>query len=131
MKATMKRPLSSFFVLFALAGSVLAGMPLHAGMMDSKMMKCCKKAKGQEQSPSANAARLCCAVNCSDPAPTSSISSFNFSPAIVNVSESIARRIADLLGRRRQSLSAFVSIDGPPVRQSSRPKYIQHHPFLI
>lgn len=127
----MKRLLSSFLVLFALAGSVLAGMPLHAGMMDSKMMKCCKKAKGQEQSPSANAARLCCAVNCSDPAPTSSVSSFNFTPAIVNVSESISRQIPDLFGRRKQSLPTLFSIDGPPVRQSSHPKYIQHHSFLI
>lgn len=127
----MKRLLSSLFVLSALAGSVLAGMPLHAGMLDKNMMKCCKKAKGSEQSPSANAARLCCAVNCSDPAPTSSVSSFNFSPAIVNVSDSIARQITDLVGRRKQSSPILIRIESPPVSQSSHPKYIQHHSFLI
>lgn len=127
----MKRLLSSLFVLFALAGSILAGTPLHAGMMDKNMMKCCKKAKGSEQSPSANAARLCCAINCNDPAPTSAVSSSNFSPAGVNVTESIVKQVAELLGKRRQYAPILVAIDSTPPVQSSPPKFIQHHSFLI
>lgn len=127
----MKRLLSSLFVLFTLAGSILAGMPLHAGMMDKKMMKCCKKAKGHEQSPSADAARLCCAVNCSDPAPTSSVSSFNFSPAGINVTDSIVRQLAELLDKRRWISHVLPGFDIAPALRSSPPKFIQHHSFLI
>lgn len=127
----MKRLMSSFFVLFTLAGSVLAGMPLHGGMMDKNMMKCCKKAKGHEQSPSADAARLCCAVNCNDPAPTSSVSSFNFSPTGVNVTDSILRQLPELLDKRRRIAPVLPAIDVSPTLQSSTPKFIQHHSFLI
>lgn len=127
----MKRLLSSLFVLFALAGSILAGMPLHAGMIDKKMLKCCKKAKGSEQSPSATAARLCCAVNCSDPAPTSSVSSFSFSPTGVNVIESIEKQVAELFGKRRPFTPVLPAIDRTPTVRSSPPKFIQHHSFLI
>lgn len=127
----MKRLLSSFFVLFTLAGSVLAGMPLHSGLTDKNMMKCCKKAKGHEQSPSADAARLCCAVNCNDPAPTSSVSSFNFSPTGVNVTHSILRQLADLHDKRRWIAPVFPGFDIAPTLRSSPPKFIQHHTFLI
>ncbi|MDI1242736.1 MAG: hypothetical protein PSX80_12540 [bacterium] len=127
----MKRLLSSLFVLFAVAGSVLAGMPMHSSLMDNKMMKCCKKAKGTEQSPSASAARLCCAVNCSDPVPTSAVTSFNFAPAIVKVTEAIEKQVAELLGRRSHFAVHLVSKEIPRLIQASHPKYLQHHSFLI
>ncbi len=126
----MKRLLSSLFVLFAIAGSVAAGMPLHAGMMDSKMAKCCKKAKGQEQSPSADAARMCCALNCNDPAPKSSVSSFNSSPATVNVRDSVIRQLAELLDKRGRIAPALPSFDSIPTVKST-PRFVRHHAFLI
>ncbi len=127
----MKRLFSSFLVIFALVGCIAAGMPLHAGMMDSKMAKCCKKAKGHEQSPSADAARLCCALNCNDPAPTSFASSVNLAPANVNVRDSIATQLFELLGKRSQALPALRAFEFTPTAKSTLPRFIQHHAFLL
>jgi hypothetical protein len=64
----MKR-LASLFLLLVLAGSALAGVPLHfgenqcsmGGMMD---MDCCKAALRQKEAPKIIDAELLCALNC-------------------------------------------------------------------
>lgn len=129
----MKKWLTSLFLLFALAGGVLAGMPLHSGKTDSRMMPCCKKAKSKEQTPKAGMARLCCALNCTDSAPTTpSGSAFNFSPTVVIVSDSIIKQIASLLLATEKPSSA---VSNSPERgdypRRFQPKYIEHHSFLI
>jgi hypothetical protein len=127
----MKRWLTSLFLLFTLAGGVLAGMPLHAGNMDSGMMECCDKAKSKERSSEANAARLCCAVNCTSPTPTSSAGSFNFVPANIEISKSVTETISALFQKEKIAprISKQYSRDIRP--RIFQPKYIQHNSFLI
>jgi hypothetical protein len=130
----MKKWLTSLFLILALSGGVLAGMPLHAGNTNSQMMKCCKKAKSKDQTPAARAARLCCVLNCTDPAPTSQGASFNFSPAGFTISDSIAKQIASLLLIRLKPDSTIPDDRETTLPPSSRkfpPKYIQHHSILI
>jgi hypothetical protein len=66
----MTKWLVSLVLVLTLAGSVLAGIPTHSGDTGSGMMDCCKKALEQDDSPRVAAARLCCAMNCNDPAST-------------------------------------------------------------
>ena len=125
----MKKWLASLFLLFALAGGVFAGMPTHSEKMG--MMKCCDKAKSNNNSQEISLARLCCAVNCTDSAPTSSGLSFNFSPSAVAIEDSISTQIADLfkIERVKSAISPLVELAG--VKRSFQPKYIQYHSFLI
>ena len=125
----MKKWFTSLFLLFALAGGVFAGMPLHSEK--TGMMKCCDKAKSKDRSPEATATRLCCALNCTESAPTSSGLSINFSPSTVAIEDSIAAQIADLfkIERITPTISPVVKLTSIP--RSFQPKYIQHHSFLI
>ncbi len=125
----MKKQLTSLFLFFALAGGVFAGMSFHSEKMG--MMKCCDKAKSKEQVPAVTAAQLCCALNCTDSAPTSSGLSFNFSPSLVAVEDSISAQIADLFKTEWIKPSISHSYNLTVVSRSFQPKYIQHHSFLI
>ena len=130
VETAMRKCLTSLFLLFALAGGVLAGMPLHSPN-DEGMMKCCDKAKNGDQSPMAEATRLCCAVNCSDSAPTSSGTAFNFSPSSTTISKSIADQIAALFPTKEiQSPKPHVYLRVVLTR-TFQPRYIQHKSFLI
>lgn len=114
------------FILFALASGVLAGTPLHAA--DGHMMKCCDKAKSKEQTPQARAARLCCAVNCSETVPTSSTSLPNFTASVITVLDPIAAHLPAVASTNR-----FLVADdfAPEVVRSYQPRYIQHNSFRI
>ena len=128
----MKKWLTSLFLIVALASGVLAGMPLHSENENSQMMDCCKKAKSKEQSKEANIARLCCAVNCSDPAPIPTGTAFNFSPSAIIVSDSIIKQIASLLRlKAKPNPTAAFSFERVPLAKKFQPKYLQHHSFLI
>lgn len=125
----MIRRLTLLLLLLTLAASVVGGTPLHRP--SSKMVKCCDKAKSKEQTPQANATRLCCAVSCSDAAPVPSGMSFNFSPANITVYKSIAEQL-DAVIKRASDLS-YVSpgYSHDILPRSLQPKYIQHNSFLI
>ena len=125
----MKKQLTSLFLFFALAGGVFAGIPVHSEKMG--MMKCCDKAKSIDRSTEAAIARLCCALNCTDSAPTPSGLSFNFSPSSVTIEDSISAQIANLFKIKRTKPSVMRSFASSVVPQSIQPKYIQHHSFLI
>ena len=125
----MKKWLTSFFLLFALTAGVFAGMPVHSEKMG--MMKCCDKAKSKDRSREASMARLCCTLNCSDSAPTSSGLSFNFSPSSVAIEDSIAAQIADLFKIMKVKPSISPLVELAAVKRSFQPKYIQYHSFLI
>lgn len=128
----MKKWLTSLFLIMALVGGVLAGMPLHSENENSQMMDCCKKAKSKEQTKEANMARLCCAVNCSDSAPTPSGTSFNFSPSTILITDSLIKQIALLLFvKEKPKATVTISFERIPLPQKFQPKYLQHHSFLI
>jgi hypothetical protein len=66
----MKLRLGSLFLVLVLAGSAVAGMPLHFGESDCGMngmsdIDCCKTALLQQQTPEVADAKLCCALICS------------------------------------------------------------------
>jgi hypothetical protein len=128
----MKKWLTSVFLLLALASGVLAGTPLHSGKMSSEMMDCCDKAKSLEQSPQAEMARLCCALNCSDSSPVSSSTSPNFSPSNITVRDAIITQIAQLLAAQAKPVfyPAF-SLERARLPRKIPPKYIQNHSILI
>jgi len=117
------------FVLFALVGGVVSGTPLHSP--NEKMMKCCDKAKSTDKTPSAEATRLCCAVNCSDSTPTPSNTSFNFSSSVVSVPKSISEQIAALFPIERDQPSKSPQYSRVPLARTFQPRYIQHNSFLI
>ncbi|MFZ1700867.1 MAG: hypothetical protein WBO10_03935 [Pyrinomonadaceae bacterium] len=125
----MKKWLTSFCLLFALAGGVFVGMPAHSEKME--MMKCCDKAKSKNKSAEVSLARLCCALNCSDSAPTSASFSGNFSPSSIAVEDSISAQIADLYKIEKTQSSGSQSYELGVAKRSFQPKYIQHHSFLI
>jgi len=128
----MKKWLTSLFLVLALAAGVLAGVPLHSGNMDSSMMDCCDKAKRADQTPETGIARLCCAFNCTNGAPTSPGTSFNFSPSAIIVRDSILKQIAAfLIIKENPSSTVKVTPERAPLPKKSPPKYIQHHSFLI
>ena len=125
----MRKWLTSLFLLFTLAGGVFAGMPLHSEKMG--MMKCCDKAKSKDKTVEASVARLCCALNCTDSAPTSSGLLLNFSPSTVVIEDSIAAQIADLFKIKRIKPTISPVVELMAISLSFQPKYIQHHSFLI
>jgi hypothetical protein len=128
----MKKWLTSLILVLALAAGVLAGTPRHSGNMDGAMMECCDKAKSGEQTPESNLARLCCAFNCSDSAPTSPVISFNLSPSAVIVRESFNNRIAAfLIVKGKPASTVKAAPEQAPLPKEFPPKYIQHHSFLI
>jgi hypothetical protein len=124
--------LTSIFLFLALCGSIVSGMPLHAEKMNGTMMHCCKKAKSKEQTPQASLARLCCAVNCTEPSPNSPGASFNFSPSAIIISDSIIKQIAALISAKEKPVSTVaVSLERARFPRKIPPKYIQHHSILI
>ena len=125
----MVKRLTLLFVVLSLAGGVLAGTPLHAP--NDGMMECCKRAKSKEQSKAAEIARLCCAVNCSTNAPTSSGTSFNAAPSNFTITRSIAGQIAALFVKERAVSINPTSYSRKVLARTFQPKYLQNNSFLI
>lgn len=120
--------LTSLFLILALTGGIFAGAPAHSEK--AGMTACCDNAKQLNESPQVNAAQLCCKLNCSEPAPTSSTAPFNAAPAMV-VQDSIVRQIAALLKKQALRLQSPSLIERVVLQQNLQPKYLQHHSFLI
>ena len=129
----MKNWLTSLFLLFALASGVLAGTPVFSGNAENGMsaMECCKKKVKDCDAKSVSAAKLCCAVNCNSPAPSSPSATFNFSPSSVIISDSILKQIAALLKAEKQAPRISFRFEREISSQKFQPKYLQHHSFLI
>ena len=126
----MKKRLASLFLLLVLAGSAFAGVPLRFGEGDCGMsmmeMDCCKAALLQKETPEVAAARLCCAVNCTQSGTATSSTNVRLSlPAQVSVPPHPASVVPTAcLPLRHFSLS-----HGPP--NDSHPAYIRHLALLI
>ncbi|MEP6847611.1 MAG: hypothetical protein ABI999_02055, partial [Acidobacteriota bacterium] len=103
--------------------------PFHSEKM--KMMDCCEKAKDHDGSPVTSMARLCCALNCNDSAPTSSSFSANLSSSSQAIENSVASQISDLFKTARNSPPVEHSYQSPIVSTARQSKYIQYHSFLI
>src|SRR5712692_2777281 len=68
---TMRTRLISLVILLVVAGSAVAGAPLHSNEQSCSMggamgeMDCCKAALSRSNTPQVASARLCCSLNCS------------------------------------------------------------------
>src|SRR5713226_5765675 len=67
----MRTRLISLVILLVVAGSAVAGAPLHSNEQSCSMggamgeMDCCKAALSRSNTPQVANARLCCSLNCS------------------------------------------------------------------
>jgi hypothetical protein len=101
-------------------------MPMHSGGADSGMMDCCKHALEQNGSPRVAAARLCCAMNCSEPGSTSSNTSPTFSQTASEPGPLIVANLST-----RSDLKALRAHSKATTSASLKPAYILNLALLI
>lgn len=122
----MAKWIKTFVLIVALGSNVLGGSPMHVGERESGMAECCKTARSHGDSPTMMAARLCCAVNCPQPAPTGQSGNFSVSPLLVisthpsDLNPPMVVPPSNLRLRLTQTSS-----------QDSNPTYIRHLALLI
>jgi hypothetical protein len=128
----MKSRLVSLFLLLVLAGSTLAGIPMHFGEtecgMDSMMdMDCCEAALTQESSPEVAEAKLCCALNCAKDGTTSPPNIVRVTPPPLAAAPSHPA-LAQPLALNSLQIRLIDRLHGPP---DSGPKYLRNLALLI
>jgi hypothetical protein len=121
----MMKRLSALVLVLALGGSMLAGVPLHSSSM-SGMMDCCKLAQMQMDSPEVVAARLCCAINCPQPAQTESTGAARISRQVVTPVHPAIVALPATSPRLWPSFSSTL-----PQSANSQPSYILNLALLI
>ena len=120
----------SLILVLMLAGSAIAGVPLHADEKKCPMMgtdDCCEKAKSQSTAPEVYAARLCCSLNCTVPGTTGPTSTIPKPPSITLALPATLTTYAAYLVTARQLFATSM----PERNQHSPPFYIQHLALLI
>jgi hypothetical protein len=129
----MVKWLTTMILFFGVAANVTAGIPVFSGNQDGmSAMACCKKkTRDCAGAKTVGAAQLCCLVNCGNPAPTAPNASANFSASAIVVTDSILNQIASLLKAERPTYTVLPLFEREAVAKNSKPKYIQHHSFLI
>ncbi|HKO99354.1 MAG TPA: hypothetical protein VJU86_20310 [Pyrinomonadaceae bacterium] len=128
----MMKRLTSLVLLLMLASSVFAGMPLHSNEQSCPMggamaeMDCCKAALMQSKTPEVAAARLCCAVKCSNDgtAPSGNLRVPKSQPAV-----SVFHASTAILPNRVLLALHISRAHSPPF--DSHPAYIRNLALLI
>src|SRR5882672_2070660 len=125
----MRKWLVNSILLLAVAGNAAIGMPLHSNEESCPIgeMDCCKKAAmTQSATPQVTAARLCCALNCSQegttPSNGNSTSSQPLSISAHPASIELPLPSTLVIGRLHD-------VHGPSIY--SNPPYIRHLALLI
>lgn len=113
---------TTFILILAFSASVVMGMPTHSHGNNPAMMSCCKAAKG-ENTPQASLARVCCAINCSEPVPTSGIS--------INLQLSVAALHPAAISPRTALFHPPMRLEETRLPNSYQPKYICNLALLI
>src|SRR5260221_9449505 len=125
----MRKWLVNSILLLAVAGNAAMGMPLHSNEESCPMGEtdCCKKAAMAESAtPQVSAARLCCALNCSQEGTT---------PSKGNSTSSQPLSVSGHPASVEPPLTSPILLNGasqthsPPIY--SRPTYIRHLALLI
>ncbi len=119
---------TSFVLITVLAGSVLAGIPMHSNEQACSMggeMDCCKAALMQTKTPAVAAARLCCAMNCSQSGTTAPSSAIPLSPQVAVAAHPAATQP---LVSSPVFVSSLSRSHGPP---ANSPYHILHLALLI
>lgn len=119
---------TSLILALLLAGSAIAGVPLHSGEKKCPMMgtdDCCEKAESQSTTPQAAVARLCCSLNCNVPGTTTPTSTTLKAPS---PTLTLAAIIPAAYVIAKQGLANNLTLAR---NQHSPPFYIQHLALLI
>ena len=125
----MLRRSASALMIVLLTGTLLAGASARRDGRECPMRAvhdCCKKAHTPSRSPDMLAARLCCLVNCPQPAPTGTNFTFRLSSDSNTSPRPMVARAASV------PHAATARAYAPPFQPShSPPAYIQHLALLI
>ncbi len=107
---------------------------MHSGEKECGMggmtgeMDCCATARMKSDKPEVRAARLCCALNCTEPGTTAPGSPFRISPLLAVSQQSAVVPHHFSLVRQGQ----LARTNSPPgLKQQSKPVYIRHLALLI
>ncbi len=115
---------TTLILILAFGAGTVAGMPTHSADNNPAMMGCCKAAKG-DNAPQASLARVCCAINCPEPTPTSgTTSSMNSQHPIAAIHPAVNLPAPGLFHRS-------LRLKSTPFLSSSQPKYIRNLALLI
>lgn len=126
----MRKRLTALFLLLLMTGGVLAGVPMHSGEKECPMartMNCCARARMKVNMPEVRAARLCCALNCTEPSTIPPALSFNVSPQPAVALD----RVLVPHNPSTQSHASARSSSPPGYLRGSNPAYIRHLALLI
>lgn len=124
----MTKWLTASVLLVAMVGSVLAGTPLHSGEehCPMNMQDCCETAHSPGNAPEVSTARLCCALNCSEPGTTAPANTFKIQPLAAALHQAIVPPTPVV-----QNSAIFHSRSAPVSGQTQLPAYIRHLALLI
>ncbi|MCA1635092.1 MAG: hypothetical protein LC802_15730 [Acidobacteria bacterium] len=129
----MRKRLNIFVLVAGLIAGALAGVHAHAGGHDCPMKgmadDCCATAREHGGAPEVSAARLCCALNYTEPGTTGPTGAFSLLPTAAST----------LYTGADQPFAADYPYAAPPPRsnssssppQDSHPAYIRHLALLI
>ena len=120
----MRKWFISLVLLAALSGGVTAGVPMHSSMNEA-MMDCSKAALAHNDSPATAAARLCCALNCQEPGPTTATVAQTVSTSLPSTVAAIPRLVTHDLNPSLHLHSVS------PNRRTIQPPYILNLALLI
>ena len=128
----MRKRVTTFLLIAAVAVGALAGAHSHVGEHDCPMAgmadDCCAKAREEGGEPQVSAARLCCALNCTGPGTTAPTGAFEHSlTAALALHSGAVPPAAAAISQQPPSRSRQAS-ESPP---DSHPAYIRHLALLI
>jgi hypothetical protein len=123
---------TAFILIAAVTSGALAGVHSDAGKhscpMESMMGDCCATAHGQDHGLQVSAARLCCALNCTEPGTTVPTGAFNISSQLSAVLYAGVVPFTEALAPHPAQLRPYPASHHPP---QSHPAYIRHLALLI
>jgi hypothetical protein len=127
----MRKLLTTLILIATLTGGALAGVHSDAGEHSCPMASmgdCCATAQGPDNGPQVSAARLCCALNCTEPFPTAPTGALNISssPSAALYAGAVPPAVA--LAPHPALHLSYTASPYPPV---SHPAYIRHLALLI
>ena len=126
----MRKRLTIFVLVAGLVAGALGGVPTHAGAHDCPMKgmaeDCCATARGHDGAMEVSAARLCCALNCTEPGTTAPAGTLRLSPTVALTLHSGA--VPPAVTASPQLLLPRSASESPP---DSHPAYIRHLALLI
>ncbi|PYS88268.1 MAG: hypothetical protein DMF64_20875 [Acidobacteria bacterium] len=126
----MWRRLKALALICTLGGTLAAGAPLHTGAHECNMsapmgmMDCCALAHLQSNAPEVVAARLCCALNCPQPAPLNANNLSLRAPQVAQLAPPAPPAALPLAPALRLVGTRIPTAHSPPA-------YIQHLALLI